>query len=86
MEVSSMQLARDITRDADTSSRSASIGHGSGDLRSPVVHGGDGAGGRPAGSSGAAVVGVADAEILDEAGERHDGSVQLRVRSLEIKV
>lgn len=76
-----MQLARDVTRDADACSSSASIGHGSGDLRSSVVHGGDGAGGRRA-AGRVGTIGVADAEILDKAGEGHDWNWRMGVEDV----
>lgn len=71
-----MQLASNVARDADARGRRAGVGHGPRDVRGAVVHGRDGTGGgrratAVAGRRAAVAVGVADAEVLDEAGERH---------------
>lgn len=73
MTVTAVQLARDVSRDADAGGRRAGIGHSTRDVRGPrstIVNGG---GGRvPARQAPAAsTVGVAEGQVLDEAGERH---------------
>lgn len=62
-----MKLATNIARDAHAGGSGAGIRHGSGDVRCPVVECGD----RGGGPRTARAVSIAQAKIVDEAGERH---------------
>lgn len=71
VKVAAMKLAGDVAGDAHAGGSSAGVGHGSRDVRGPVVEGGDG--GARAGDLRATggAIGVAQTDVLDEAGERH---------------
>lgn len=67
MVVAAVELAGDVARDADTRGSSAGVGHGTGHLRSGLLDGGSSR------CIAARVADVAKAEILNKAGEGHDG-------------
>lgn len=80
VEVTTVKLARNISRNADTGGGGAGIGHGPGDVRSAIIEGRHrGPRGRRRGTASAIGIAIAKAQILNEAGERHDGGSIERV-------
>lgn len=69
-----MKLARDVARDADAGRGGAGVGHGPRDVRCSVVKSGDGRA-RAWNLRTASGIGVAEAQVLNKAGEGHDGGV-----------